>query len=127
MVEVSAYLIIANAILLVSLLLGVSLLCSGKYGQNNGKVVMYRFYRPGCPYCVSSQEEWNKFKLAIGRDHPLYEIYDVNQDTATPQEQALARKYRVSGVPTVVKVKNGKYVIYDGPRTSVEYQKFLKN
>ena len=76
---------------------------------------VYRFYRPGCPHCVESQAEWDSFKMAclLKTISPI----DVNMDTASVEEKALYESFKLTGVPSIVKLKkDGTKDTYNGNR-----------
>lgn len=63
---------------------------------------LYLFTRPGCPPC-------DKLKAAIAADPSLVAGFDVYKvDTAARPD--LAQTWKVSGVPVVVLVRDGKEI-----------------
>jgi len=83
-------------------------------------VKVYRFYRPTCSYCVSSQAEWDSFKTSC-----LFKMIrpiDVNLDSGSESDILLSNKFKVETVPTVIKVDTDGYSeVYNGERTAVAY------
>lgn len=92
--------------------------------MGDSNTIVYRFYRPTCKFCVESKPEWDKFKEHMV-DVDGIVIKEVNLDeggTATK----LAKKYDVSGVPTVFKINSdGTRVDHEGPRTFSSYMSFV--
>lgn len=87
-------------------------------------VKVYRFYRPTCGYCVSSQDEWNKFKRQRIADR--LEIVDINMDKSDALEQDIAKNFGVPGVPHIVAVKpDGRKYVYQGPRTAAALHQWI--
>lgn len=87
-------------------------------------VIVYRFYRPSCKYCVESQDEWMKFKM----NEPLnldYRIIDVNLDDKANQKLAL--RYNIATVPTVVRIdqNTGEYSVHTGVRSADNFKQFM--
>jgi len=79
---------------------------------------IYRFYRPSCPFCVSSQEEWNKFKSMC--TFKMICTEDINLDEK--KYSGMEKIFNVSGVPTVIKCYHfGGFEKYDGERTADAY------
>lgn len=89
-------------------------------------VRVYRFYRPGCPWCVKSKDEWDKFK----RQNILTGVkcVDVNLDNKESDSKVkkLADTFVVSKVPTVMAVyDDGLITKHDGDRTAEGYKRWL--
>jgi hypothetical protein len=86
-------------------------------------VKLYRFYRPTCPWCVKSQAEWDKFSMSC----IFSTVKAIDIDLNKPGSEDLAKLYKVTGVPKVVKVyPNGSFVEYSGDRTVEGYKQFAK-
>jgi len=88
-------------------------------------VVIYRFHRPTCRYCVQSQPAWEAFKATMKSADPenTIKIKDVNLDYGR-ESAKLAEKYNVKSVPTVLKVTSDRVEKYDGPRTVEGFYSF---
>jgi hypothetical protein len=83
--------------------------------------VVYRFYMPGCRYCIDSQSEWNKFVvMSLVSPHRTSEL-----NMKDPSNGQLVSTFGVQGAPTVVKVHKGKYEIYQGDRTAQSYMDWM--
>ena len=65
-------------------------------------VKVYRFHKPACPYCVSSQAAWDGFCSAMR--FRLVRCIEIDLSTASPADAALADNLGASSVPTVVAV-----------------------
>lgn len=104
--------------LVLSILLTVWFIAS----MHNVKV--YRFYRPSCPYCVNSQDEWDKFKRKCM--FSMVKPVDVNMNEATDAQKKLAENFMVKSVPHVVAVyDDGLRFTYDGSRTADAYMNWV--
>jgi hypothetical protein len=89
----------------------------------NKMVKVYRFYKTSCPYCVSSEEEWNKFKSLVRFD--MVVPIDVDNSNTSPEHLEFARNFGVKGVPTIWKVcPDGKRYEYTGDRSALDIYKF---
>jgi len=89
-------------------------------------VVVYRFQRPSCPYCVSSQPEWNKFKRQcfFSRIKPI----EINMNNASNHEKKIADNLMVKTVPHMSCVyKDGRIFKHSGERTADNYMKWVKS
>lgn len=94
-----------------------------KNGSDVNGLVIYRFYRPGCKYCVMSKPEWDKFKQKAD----AVTVIDVNLDSDDSGIAALKEKYQVTGVPTVIGLTSSKQAIkYNGDRTMGSYMSFIQ-
>jgi hypothetical protein len=108
---------IAFGALLLMILWLVMRLCSVK---------VYRFHRPNCGYCKSSQVEWDRFKSSCV--FKMIRPIDINMDTASAEQIKLADNFSVSGVPNVVAVyDDGFRIKHTGSRTSADYHEWLEN
>lgn len=86
-------------------------------------VKVYRFYRPGCPYCVSSQAEWDKFC----KETMFMMVRPININLDNPDNSTFAKNFNVVSVPTVIKVNtDGSSEVYDGERTAAAYMAWVK-
>lgn len=86
-------------------------------------IKVYRFYRPSCPHCVSSQAEWDKFT----DDTRFMLVRPININLDKPDNATFAKNFAVSSVPTVIKVNtNGSSEKYNGDRTAAAYMKWVK-
>ena len=89
--------------------------------MTNGMTV-YWFHRPGCPHCVNMKDAWYNLKQQMP-NHNLVSI-----DTSLPQNQALANKFGVNGVPHIVKVdSNGNKSVYKGNRSTADMKQWVMN
>lgn len=81
------------------------------------KTIVYRFYRPTCGYCTSTQDDWDSFKF--NGITSLIFGYDVNLDDEDEDNLKLARKYKVNSVPTIIAVlPDGTANVYNGNRSA---------
>ena len=87
---------------------------------------VYRFHRPGCGFCKSSQAEWDRFKRSC-RFRMIRPI-DVNMDNASAAEHKLAENFMVKGVPNVTAVyDSGLRITHSGSRTADAYHKWIES
>lgn len=80
--------------------------------RTTSKIDIIWFYRPGCPHCDNMMGEWNKFTKMRNRQD--LHIRKVN----TLENPKMAAEYEVSGVPHIVRVKEGVRTVYKGDRTA---------
>jgi hypothetical protein len=86
-------------------------------------IKVYRFYRPTCGFCVSSQAEWDKFSS----DCLLKMVRPININLDKPGNENLAKSFNVTGVPTIIKVKpDGSSETYSGERTAVAIMAWVR-
>ena len=88
-------------------------------------VKVYRFYRPGCSFCVRTQDEWNSFKYACM--FKMIRPIDINMDSASDGEKALYAKFGGNGVPMIVKDTGSSIMIYAGDRTAISIMSWVKS
>lgn len=76
--------------------------------------IIYWFHRPSCPHCENMKDEWEKLeKMMVNKKK--YKVYAIN--TTESKNEALVNKYKVQGVPYIVKVSpNNKTEVYKGNR-----------
>jgi thiol-disulfide isomerase/thioredoxin len=91
----------------------IQIVCNNKKNIVNNKTKIYNFNTEWCGYSVRFQPIWNKFSSMV--IDPNIEIIDVKCDN--PDNDELCKKYNIPGFPSIVKVINDNYIIYDGPRT----------
>ena len=90
---------------------------SDYYGRSDCDIIW--FYRPGCGYCTRMNDEWEKFAAQA----PSYiQLYKIN--VSNPKYVQMANEYDVTGVPHIVKEKNGRRTVFKGQRTASEFYKF---
>jgi thiol-disulfide isomerase/thioredoxin len=84
---------------------------------NSDKTFVF-FKMNGCPHCVKMEPEWKKFV----DNNP-----DVNTETLEANaDKAKAKKYNVTGYPSLLMVSGGKVIdTYTGERNSEGFAKFI--
>lgn len=83
---------------------------------------VYRFYKPTCPACVSSKEEWDKF----ASNKMFSMVRTISVDLTNPSNKKLAEEFNVQVVPTVIMVKpSGANFKYNGERTASAYSSWV--
>ena len=88
--------------------------------NNSKQIIVYWFHRPGCPHCDNMKHAWQMLKKELP---PKYLLKDIN--TSLPRNNELADKYKVEGIPHIVKVKGSKYVVYSGDRSTSDMKKWV--
>jgi thiol-disulfide isomerase/thioredoxin len=78
--------------------------------EDQSKVIF--FYMNGCGWCEKFKPEWEKFKQMAGKQVITEEI---EASKMTPEQQK-----KVRGFPTILIVKGGKEIEYDGDRTAAD-------
>jgi glutaredoxin len=77
-----------------------------------------RFYKADCPYCVSFEAEWQKFRAVT-------ELWCIDVDCDTAKGASLMSKYGVTSVPTVLFANRlGMMRSYTGERTALALAAF---
>ena len=85
---------------------------------NSDKTFVF-FKMNGCPHCVKMEPEWKKF--VDGNPDVKTETLEANAD------KAKAKKYNVTGFPSLLMVSGGKVIdTYAGERNSEGFAKFVK-
>lgn len=76
-------------------------------------VKVYWFHSPNCPHCTEMEDEWNDVEKKLCGSG----IVAKRIDTSDPKYNKLKKNFKVTGVPSIIKVKpNGIRVKYDGNR-----------
>lgn len=91
------------------------------------RTYIVRYSKPSCPYCVNSQDEWNKFKRKAFADKLQVTIVDVDLTQNTDLVKHWKGRFVPDSVPTVVKFRRDTKVVYDGVREHTAYMAFAKN
>lgn len=92
-----------------------------KYTQ---KKQIVRFARKTCKFCVESQPEWDAFKAMAISNKADFEIVDVDIENNSIHTRNWLAKYKVDGVPKVIKITGFGNSEYNGPRVSLAYMQF---
>ncbi|XP_039257318.2 protein disulfide-isomerase A4-like [Styela clava] len=74
-------------------------------------VVLLEFYAPWCGHCKAFAAEYEKIAQTLKKDGIPVAKVDATQ------HKSVAGKYDVTGYPTIVILKNGEPIKYDGQRT----------
>ncbi len=69
--------------------------------------VVIKFWRPGCPACKKIENDFNRISNSInkGRDN---KIVFLEIDTNKPKNKKVYPEWKVTGVPAIFFIKNGK-------------------
>lgn len=80
-----------------------------------------KFYRPGCPHCVTIESDYKK----ISDNIPQVTFLAIN--TANPNNKAIHPQWKVRGVPALFFVKNGTRTEYKRDRNfATSFEKAIK-
>ncbi len=94
---------------------------SGQVGADKKTLVL--FYADWCGHCKKFMPEWDND--VTPEVTPLgVQVIRVNVGGNSPEEEALKNEYKVKGFPTIVYIKNGTAMEYDGPRSKDEIKAF---
>lgn len=92
------------------------------------------FYAGWCGHCHKLMDEsWNYSSASMNTgDRSTWKMWKINvggtesPNDATPEQEALGKKYNVKGYPTIYIFENGKLVTeYEGPRSMEGFSKAL--
>ncbi|KAM9839612.1 protein disulfide-isomerase A4 [Aulostomus maculatus] len=75
--------------------------------------VLLEFYAPWCGHCKQFVPEYEKIAQSLKENDPPIPVAKIDATAASD----LASRFEVSGYPTIVILKNGEPVSYDGERT----------
>ena len=94
---------------------------SSQVGADKKTLVL--FYADWCGHCQKFMPEWDE--QVTPEVTPLgVQVIRVNVGGNSPEEEALTTEYNVKGFPTIVYIKNGTAMEYDGPRSKDEIKAF---
>ena len=115
-----------NKKIILIILLCVLLIISGggkinQTGMSSEKTTIYWFYRDGCPHCDNMKDSWiNLKKLKSMENYSLMEM-----DMTSKKNIDLSISYKVSGVPSIIKVNRSGYKTYNGDRSTLDMEKWI--
>ena len=92
-------------------------------------IIIYRFSREDCPYCINSKAEWRSFKNRHLLDYRV-KFVEINLTKQRPNDLELAVKYDVQTVPKMIMVNlgNSKLIYtYEGDNTTDDMCKWYTN
>lgn len=96
----------------------------------NKKYILVRFVMNGCPWCESTQDEWDNMtkKVKLSPDDAIAEIESsFIDDFKYMIEPKRKITLPISGFPTVLMIKPTSVVKHEGDRTANSYLKLLKS
>lgn len=89
---------------------------------NGVPVTFYNFNTKWCYYSKRMQPEWDKLEKYYKKNKKV-SIKDIDCD----KQKKLCKKFNIQKYPTLIRVKNGKKVQYDGERVLASFIKFVEN
>jgi protein disulfide isomerase len=84
----------------------------------NNKYVLAKFYAPWCGHCKKIAPEWEKAAAELKAKPLPGDISVTLAKVDATKEEAISKKYGVSGYPTLLWFVDGKKTEYDGGRTA---------
>ena len=96
-----------------------------EYSLKNENSAFVEFIAPWCGHCKKLEPEFVNAAKYFENVREMIGFFKVD----ATKEKKLAKKYGVDGFPTILYVENitaGKYMPYDGPRTTKGIKEFLK-
>lgn len=75
-------------------------------------------YADWCGHCKKFKPTWNEFKKKYNK---VCDIREVNADS----DKKVAQNLQIRGYPTIMMLKDGKKINYQGPRTMEDLEKFV--
>lgn len=85
-------------------------------GQTTGKWFV-KFYAPWCGHCKALAPTWDELAAKIEADHANDGIIIAKVDVSEPSNRALARRFDITGFPTLIYFANRKMHPYLGGRS----------
>jgi len=85
-------------------------------GQTTGKWFV-EFYAPWCGHCKALAPHWDELAAKIESDHSNDGIVIAKVDASKKDNKALARRFDITGFPTLVYFAKGKMYSYLGGRS----------
>jgi protein disulfide-isomerase A6 len=81
--------------------------------MKEAKIKVYNFNTPWCGHSRNLLPEWNEFEKAV-KNNSNIEAENVNCD----ERKDMCDKFPIPGYPTILVVKDGDQIPYEGERTS---------
>ena len=88
------------------------------------------FFADWCPHCKTAKPQWATFCAPMTENKSKkFGKYEVSADTVDCSDgnDPRIQKYSVDGYPTVIIIKDGETVKYEGKITTDNLEKFVKD
>lgn len=99
--------------------------------STTGKAVIYFFHADWCPHCTKAQPIWDDFSASNNKKTMKgYEIVcmDINcTDDSNKEVQKHISTHNIQSFPTVLMVKDGTTIQFDGRITKDSLEQFIDN
>jgi len=99
----------------------------GDDGANQAEIILFSV--DWCPHCKTAKPEWDNFKKQVqGTSVKGYTIVcnEVNCTNETAEVEALVKKYKIEGYPTIKLLKDGQVIDFEAKPTQNTLNQFLQ-
>jgi len=88
------------------------------------KVIIYNFNTSWCYYSKILMPVWKKLEKHY-KNNKYVKVIDVKCEEK--QNKKICKKYKIKSYPTIIKVKDGKKIMFKGNRTVKDLIKFIES
>ena len=88
------------------------------------KIIFYNFNTGWCHYSKILQPEWKRLEKYY-KNHKKIKIVDIKCEKKRNKD--ICNKFKVKKYPTLIKVKGGKIIHYNGERKLNKFINFIEN
>jgi thiol-disulfide isomerase/thioredoxin len=90
---------------------------------------MFLFYASWCGHCHTTLPHWNKFETKANHSSLGKKVEIKKFESEEPESDSTKKQYGidVDGYPTIVFVKNGKIIPYEGKRKWKQFMSFANH
>lgn len=102
---------------------------SERFTQENSKIKIYNFNTEWCGYSKRFQPVWDDFSSKVNSQSisGLSNVEAIDVKCDNPANKQLCEEYKIPGFPSVLAVKDGKQVDFNGDRTTNSLVEFVKS